>query len=257
MILHKIVRQKKMDLIVEKAKVDFSELKSLALSSSKKASFKDALLKNGLSIIGEIKKASPSKGVIKDIFNPMEILAQYNESVDAVSVLTEEKFFLGSPKYLKEASHNSVLPLLRKDFIIDEFQIYEAKLLGASAILLICAILTIDELKEFLALSKKLELDALVEVHNKEELQMALDANAEIIGINNRNLNTFEVSVNTTLELLKDIPENKVIVSESGFHSIDDINLIKGSRVNAILVGESFMRTGDIKSHATFFKENF
>ncbi|MGL5655476.1 MAG: indole-3-glycerol phosphate synthase TrpC [Fusobacteriaceae bacterium] len=256
-ILNKIVLQKKIDLVELKKNIDYEKLKSDALSAPLKRSFKDSLKKNELSIIGEIKKASPSKGVIKDIFNPIELLKNYNSCVDAVSILTEEKFFLGSPLYLLEASKNTDLPLLRKDFIIDEIQIYEAKLLGASAILLICSILTLDEIKKFLKLAKELKLDALVEVHSEEDLKIALEADAEIIGINNRNLDTFEVSISTTIRLLDFIPDNKIIVSESGFHTIEDIKIIKGSRVDAILVGESFMRSEDMSKHSQNFKNTF
>lgn len=256
-ILNKIVLQKRIDLEELKKNIDYEKLKREAYLSPLKSSFKDALKKNGLSIIGEIKKASPSKGVIKEIFNPIELLQNYNNCVDAVSILTEEKFFLGNPLYLLEASKNTDLPLLRKDFIIDEFQIYEAKTLGASAILLICSILTLEEIKIFIKLAKELKLDVLVEVHNEKEVRMALEANAEIIGINNRNLDTFEVCIDTTIKLLDIIPKNKIIISESGFHTIEDIEIIRGSRVNAILVGESFMRSKNTKQHSQNFKNAF
>ncbi len=174
MILDKIVAQKKIDLVEFKKNNSLEELKAKAKLMPKRASFKEALEKGGLSIIGELKKASPSKGVIVRDFKPMELLKEYEKIVNAVSVLTEEKFFLGSPEYLKEASQNSDLPLLRKDFIIDEIQIYEAKILGASAILLICAILTIDEIKNFSAIAKSLDLDVLLETHDEKEMKMAM-----------------------------------------------------------------------------------
>lgn len=257
MILDKIVAQKKIDLVEFKKNNCLDELKAKAKLMPKRASFKEALQKEGLSIIGELKKASPSKGVIVSDFKPMELLKEYEKIVNAVSVLTEEKFFLGSPEYLKEASKNSELPLLRKDFIIDEIQIYEAKILGASAILLICAILTIDEIKNFLAIAKSLDLDVLLETHDKKEMKMAIESDADIIGINNRNLSTFELTIDTTLNLLPMIPEGKVIVSESGFHTAEDIAKLKGTRVNAILVGESFMRTDNIEKKAQEFRNNF
>lgn len=257
MILDKIVKQKKIDLEEFKKVYTVGELKVEAEKAPARPSFKDALQKEGLSIIGELKKASPSKGVIREVFEPQTLIKYYENSVDAVSILTEEKFFLGKPEYLKEASKTSPLPLLRKDFIIDEIQVYEAKVLGASAILLICAILSLEELRKFMALAKSLGLDVLVETHNQEELDMALAADADIIGINNRNLNTFDVSLDTTLELLKGIPQGKVIVSESGFHTIEDIKKISGSRVDAVLVGESFMRADDIEEHARRFKASF
>ena len=257
MILDKIVAQKKIDLVEFKKNNSLEELKAKAKLMPKRASFKEALQKDGLSIIGELKKASPSKGVIVSDFKPMELLKEYEKIVNAVSVLTEEKFFLGSPEYLREASQNSDLPLLRKDFIIDEIQIYEAKILGASAILLICAILTIDEIKNFSAIAKSLDLDVLLETHDEKEMKMAIESDADIIGINNRNLSTFELTIDTTLNLLPIIPEGKVIVSESGFHTAEDIAKLKGTRVNAILVGESFMRTDNIEKKAQEFRNNF
>ena len=257
MILDKIVAQKKIDLVEFKKNNSLEELKAKAKLMPKRASFKEALEKGGLSIIGELKKASPSKGVIVSDFKPMELLKEYEKIVNAVSVLTEEKFFLGSPEYLKEASQNSDLPLLRKDFIIDEIQIYEAKILGASAILLICAILTIDEIKNFSAIAKSLDLDVLLETHDEKEMKMAIESDADIIGINNRNLSTFELTIDTTLNLLPMIPEGKVVVSESGFHTAEDIAKLKGTRVNAILVGESFMRTDNSEKKAQEFRNNF
>lgn len=257
MILDKIVAQKKIDLVEFKKNNNLDELKAKAKLMPKRASFKEALQKEGLSIIGELKKASPSKGIIVNDFKPIELLKEYEKIVNAVSVLTEEKFFLGSPEYLKEASQNSELPLLRKDFIIDEIQIYEAKILGASAILLICAILTIDEIKNFSAIAKSLDLDVLLETHDEKEMKMAIECDADIIGINNRNLSTFELTIDTTLNLLPMIPEGKVVVSESGFHTAEDIVKLKGTRVNAILVGESFMRTDNIEKKAQEFRNNF
>lgn len=257
MILDKIVEQKKIDLVEFKKNNDLKKLKAEAQKIGKRASFKAALKKDGLSIIGELKKASPSKGVIVKDFKPLELLKEYEKIADAVSVLTEEKFFLGSPQYLKACAENSSLPFLRKDFIIDEIQIYEAKILGASAILLICAILSVEEIKNFLAIAKSLDLDVLVESHNEEELKKALEAGSEIIGINNRNLSCFDLTIDTTLNLLPMIPEGKVIVSESGFHTAEDIQKIKGTRVDAVLVGESFMRTDDIVKKAKEFRENF
>lgn len=257
MILDKIVSQKKIDLEIFKKNNDIQSLVKKAKEMPKRPSFKEVLAKKGLSIIGELKKASPSKGVIVENFNPSELLKKYENVVDAVSVLTEEKFFLGKPEYLLESSKNSNLPLLRKDFIIDEIQIYEAKILGASAILLICAILTLDEIKYFLKIAKELELDVLLETHDEKEVQMALLSGAEIIGINNRNLNTFEVSIDTTIKLLELIPKDKIVVSESGFDNENDIKKIKNTRVNAILVGESFMRTDDILGKAELFRKSF
>jgi indole-3-glycerol phosphate synthase len=257
MILDKIVEQKKIDIEEFKKNNNLEEIMEKARNAKDRPSFKEALAKKSLSIIGELKKASPSKGVIIEEFYPEELLPKYETSVDAISILTEEKFFMGKAHYLWCASKTSKLPLLRKDFIIDEIQIYEAKMLGASAILLICAILTKEELKKYIELAKELRLDVLVESHDKKELMMALEAGAEIVGINNRNLNDFTLDINTTLNLLELIPEGKIVVSESGFNTVEDIAKIKGHRVDAILVGESFMRAEDIKKHAEKFRAAF
>lgn len=256
-ILVKIVNRKK-ERIAElgenytveffKEKIDFSK---------EVPSFYEAMKKDGLSIIGEVKKASPSKGIIREEFVPVEIAKQYDTAVDAMSVLTEEHFFLGKPEYLKEIAENVTIPLLRKDFIIDPVQIYEAKYLGASCILLITGILSLEELKEFLTLTKELGLDALVETHTEEEVKKALEAGAEIIGVNNRNLKTFDVSLDTTLELSKLIPEDKILISESGIFNAEDIKYLKQANINGILVGESFMRSADINDLAKEFKTAF
>lgn len=222
------------------------------------ASFYDSLKTEGLSIIGEIKKASPSKGLIKPNFSPVELAKQYEAScVDAISVLTEEDFFLGSPKYLIDVHKEVKLPLLRKDFIIDKNQIIESKNIGASAILLIVSILTKLELKEFLEISNELGLDALVETHNETEIETALEADSKIIGINNRDLKTFKVDLNNTLRLRQLIPNNIVVVAESGINTIEDIKFIKQSNIDAILVGESFMKSDNIKLKAQEFKKAY
>lgn len=222
------------------------------------ASFYDSLKTEGLSIIGEIKKASPSKGLIKPNFSPVELAKQYEAScVDAISVLTEEDFFLGSPKYLIDVHKEVKLPLLRKDFIIDKNQIIESKNIGASAILLIVSILTKFELKEFLEISNELGLDALVETHNETEIETALEADSKIIGINNRDLKTFKVDLNNTLRLRQLIPNNIVVVAESGINTIEDIKFIKQSNIDAILVGESFMKSDNIKLKAQEFKKAY
>ncbi len=257
MILQKIIDEKKKDLVRFKKENNLEELKNIAKNIGNRPSFKDALERKGLSIIGELKKASPSKGIIREEFELEKLMKYYEDSVDACSILTEEKFFLGKGRYLEEASKISSLPLLRKDFIIDEIQIYEAKILGASGILLICAILTVEKLRRFMKIAKSLNLDCLVETHNKEEVLMALEVEAEIIGINNRNLNNFYVTIETTLNLLELIPQGKIVVSESGFNTMDDVEKIRGHRVDAILVGESFMRADNIKKKVKSFKEAF
>jgi indole-3-glycerol phosphate synthase len=203
---------------------------------------------NGISIIAEIKKASPSKGLIRENFNLLEIARDYYESkVEAVSILTEKKFFLGNDEYLKSVRDNFPLTILRKDFIIDEWQIYQSRIIGADAILLIAAILNDEELKDFSSIADGLGLACLVEVHDEEELNRVLNIGSKIIGINNRNLKSFDVSLKITERLIKFIPKDKIIVSESGIKDKNDIKYLKTLGVNAVLIGESFMRTNSIK----------
>ncbi len=223
----------------------------------KRPSFYEALAKEGLSIIGEVKKASPSKGLIKADFNPLELAKTYETCVEAISVLTEEQFFMGKDDYLEEISGKCALPTLCKDFIIDPIQIYNAKSLGASAVLLIVAILTDKELIEYQALAHSLGLDALVEVHTLEEVGRALLIKAHIIGINNRDLKTFKTDIRTTLQLRPLIPDGILVVSESGIDGVADIKVLREAKIDAILVGESFMRTRDISSHAKEFKDAY
>jgi len=253
MILDKIVEKKKMRL--KELNLDIKLLKEKAGKGESKPSFIEALQKEGLSIIGEVKKASPSKGLIKENFDPLELAIEYERCVDAVSVLTEENFFLGSPEYLKKIANEIRIPVLRKDFIIDEVQIYEAKILGASAILLIVAILDEKKLKKFIKIAESLGMDSLVEAHTKEEIETALRAGAEIIGINNRNLKTFEVDLNTTIELAKLIPKDRVIVSESGIKDEQNIKKLTTAGIDGVLIGEVFMRCDDIGKLARKFKD--
>ena len=245
MILDKIVNEKRKRIEQRKLKISLEEMKASALAianKNEKNMFKEVLKKDGLSIIGEFKKASPSKGIILPDFNIEQILELYKElNIDAFSVLTEEDFFLGSDKNLKKVKSLSSTPILRKDFIIDFYQIYEAKVLGASGILLIVAELG-DRLKEFYDECIKLNLEPLIEVHNKEELDIALKCGGEIIGINNRDLKTFHTTLKITEELIDYIPKDKIIVSESGISSIDDLLEVKSYGVDAVLVGEMFMR---------------
>lgn len=256
MILDKIVTEKKKRIEEKKKIISLKEMKENAyklLDDNKEKKFIEALNKEGLSIIGEFKKASPSKGLIVPDFNVEEILNLYKElEIDAYSVLTEEDFFLGSDEYLKKVKSLSTQPILRKDFIIDYYQIYEAKALGASGILLIASVLK-DKLKEFYKECIDFNLEPLIEVHNKEELDMALECDGKIIGVNNRDLKTFNTNLETTKELISYIPNNKITVSESGMSSIEDLKKIKGYGVDAVLVGEMFMRNITNKK----FKEDF
>ncbi|MTI60485.1 MAG: indole-3-glycerol phosphate synthase TrpC [Firmicutes bacterium] len=242
MILDKIIEHKNLEVCEQKKQLDPGVLRE-KLSELEMASysFKSALKRSGISIIAEIKKASPSRGVIRRDFNPVDIAQQYNNSpVRAISVLTDEKFFHGKLEYLKEVKTAGSLPVLRKDFIIDSYQIYQARLYGADAVLLITAVLTAEKLQRYIALTKELGMDALVEVHDRDELEQALSAGADIIGINNRDLRTFKVKLATTLDLLKYIPQDRVVVSESGIKNRTDIDLLE-KKVDAVLIGEALM----------------
>lgn len=253
--LKEIVARKRVRL--EEKQLNLEQLKEKIRQINKRPSFYEALTSEGLSIIGEIKKASPSKGLIKGDFKPLELAKEYESSVEAISVLTEEDYFLGSDYYLEDVSKEVMIPTLCKDFIIDELQIYNAKALGASAILLIMNILTDTQVKTFLDLAKGLELDALVETHSKEEIERAVACGAQIIGINNRDLTTFKTNIETTLELAKYVPNDLVIVSESGILSPKDVELLSYVRLDAILVGENFMRAESIPNCAKELKEAY
>jgi indole-3-glycerol phosphate synthase len=209
-------------------------------------SFKQFITKvkpKGLNLIAEIKKASPSKGVLCKDFDPVALAKTYEESgADAISVLTDEKFFQGSLDYLTLVKENTTtIPVLRKDFIIDPYQIIEAKIYGADAVLLIVAALAESELKEFIKTTRDLGLDSLVEVHDLQELEIALASGAEIIGINNRNLKTFAVNLETTYQLMQAIPPEMAVVSESGIHNYQDMLSLAAAGVKAILVGEAIV----------------
>lgn len=247
MILDEIVKDKRKRLIEQKANISEMEMKELALQCERKSiSFYEALNKEGLSIIGEFKKASPSLGKIQSKVKLEDRIDQYNQSVDAISCLTEEDHFHGSADYLKEIRKISPLPILRKDFIIEKYQIYEAKLIGADAILLIAAILDDEQLKSFYDLAYTLGMDVLLEVHNEEEMQRAIDLGAKIVGVNNRDLRDFTISLETTRRLIQYL-ENKtsghrpLFVSESGVTSKEDIEFLKECQVDALLIGRAFM----------------
>jgi len=205
--------------------------------------------KNRLSLIAEVKKASPSKGLIRQDFDPVSIALEYqNSNATAISVLTDEKFFQGSINYLKQVRKSVKLPLLRKDFVIDPYQIYQTRAMGADIILLIVSTLDFSILKDFYNLSKSVGLEVLMEVHDHAEMELALETGAQIIGINNRNLSTFEISLSTTINIIKDFqPYNRYIISESGICSNSDVTKLKNAGVSGILVGESLMRQKDIE----------
>lgn len=248
MILDEITRKRKIQLQREKSKISPENIKKIALYDKREPiSFKKALQKERLSIIAEIKKSSPSKSVICTDFDPVRTASIYQASgADAVSCLTEEFFFNGSSEYLRQIRNKLSIPVLRKDFIIDEYQIYEAKVIGADAILLISALLDTDTIIHFKEIADSLGLECLCEIHNKEELLNLIPAKPEIIGINNRNLRTFNVSLDTTKELVTMITDGPVIVSESGIKDEDDIKLLRSYGVNAVLIGETLMRSTDI-----------
>jgi indole-3-glycerol phosphate synthase len=212
--------------------------------------FEQALSAEGLSFICEVKRASPSKGLIAADtaeFPYMEIAAQYEAAgAAAISVLTEPDYFLGSDRHLRDIAAAAHIPALRKDFVIDDYQIYEAKLLGASAVLLICALLASKTLEKYIAIADSLGLSALVEAHNKDEALSALDAGARIVGINNRDLKTFAVDLETTAKLRTLIPAGILTVSESGIKGPEDIRtLTRGAKLDAVLIGETLMRAPD------------
>lgn len=241
MILDDIVAYKVKQLEEEKRLKPINEYEK-SIQNIKTRDFKAVISKSGINIIAEIKKASPSKGIIKLDFSPQEIAEVYEKiDIDAISVLTEKHFFMGSDGYIKLVKEAASKPVLRKDFIIDEYQLFQAKYIGADAILLIAAILG-KKLRSLYALAKELGLQCLVEVHNREELETALEAEADIVGINNRDLRDFTVDLMHTEQLLNYIPNGKVIVSESGIKTSEDILYLKSIGINAVLIGETFMR---------------
>ncbi len=240
MILDEIVRYKLSKVESQKKEKPLDPIK--VPSKIEKRDFKGAISKDHIAIIAEIKKASPSKGIIQTDFSPKKQAQIYNSAdVDAISVLTEDRYFKGKDEYLKLVKDETKKPVLRKDFIVDEYQIAESKLLSADAILLIVAILQ-NNLKKFNELAKSLELDCLVEVHDEKELEIALKCGCEIVGINNRNLKDFSVDFSTTERLIKNIPDEVTTVSESGIKTVDDVRYLSSIGVDAVLIGETLMR---------------
>jgi len=248
--LTQIINQQKEALKKKKNFFSFYGLKLKCRKPLLRRSFKNSLKSPGeISLIAEIKKASPSRGVIVKDFKPLEIARIYKDcGAAALSVLTEEKYFLGNLSFLNLVRHSVNLPVLRKDFIIDEFQIYESYIAGADAILLIAELLNSEKLIQFLNLAKKLNLDCLVEVSDEKEMLKVLDSPAEIIGINNRNLHNFITDLNVTKTLMPFIPKDTVSVSESGIKTKEDILFLKDLGVNAVLIGETLLESVDISS---------
>lgn len=248
MILDDIVENKKEELAETKRRSPLTEIRTRAADAGPVRGFGKALaIKGGIGLIAEVKKASPSKGVIREDFDPVQIARIYQEAgASCISVLTEQKFFQGKLEYLVAIRKAQDLPLLRKDFIIDEYQIFEARAAGADAILLIAACLEKDQIQDYLGTAAQIGLDVLVESHSYKELDNSLLAGAQLVGINNRDLSSFSVSLQTTLDLLKDVPDDRTVVSESGIKTRDDVVKLQQAGVDAILVGESLMREKDI-----------
>lgn len=230
--------------------ISLEEIKKMAMSLPKgDFSFEKSLRKPGISFICECKKASPSKGVIAEEFDYLGIAKAYDAAgADCISVLTEPKWFLGKDEYLKEISDNVSIPCLRKDFTVSEYMIYEAKVLGASAVLLICSILKLEQIKEYIAICDELGLSALVEAHDEAEVSMAIEAGARIIGVNNRNLKDFSVDTQNSKRLRSIIPSDVVFVSESGVKTAEDVKELSDMGADAVLVGETLMRADDKKT---------
>ena len=243
-MISKIIENKRKEIEISKKELPLPSFKDKLKNA--KRDFKKALSKNKLNLIAEIKRKSPSKNMVSKEFKIKEIVKIYNKYADAISVLTDKKFFDGSLMDLKTISKLSKLPVLRKDFIIDEYQIYESRLYNADAILLIESILSDKELNHFIGVAENYGMSCLIEIHTEEELNKALNSNATIIGINNRNLNTLEVDTGTTLKLADKIPKGKIIVSESGISSKEYVKKIAG-KVNAMLVGTLFMNSEKVE----------
>ena len=243
-ILNDIVKNTKAKLVEKKAAVSLDEIKlQLSRLDLPKGKFKASLAGKAEAVIAEIKKASPSAGIISENFDPIQkALEDEAFGAAALSILTEEDFFLGSNQYLEDVKAITSLPILRKDFMVDEYQIYEAKLIGADCILLIASILSDIEITDFVALAEVLELDYLIEVHDAEELQRVEHFNNALIGVNNRNLKTFEVNINNSVNLKNSFSGDNIFIAESGIKNKDDLSYLKERGISVFLIGESLMR---------------
>jgi indole-3-glycerol phosphate synthase len=249
-ILKKIIKRKHQEVAERQQSISLEAVIEASKNTSSVRGFVDAMqtrINSGkAAVIAEIKKASPSKGVMREDFNPAEIAKSYQQGgASCLSVLTDIDFFQGSDEYLIAARNACDLPVIRKDFIIAPYQVYEARAMGADCILLIVAVLDNQTLNQLYSLAKALEMDVLIEVHNEEELLRSLPLGATLVGINNRNLRTFETSLHSTIDLLSQIPDDRIVVTESGIHYADDVALMRDNKVNAFLVGEAFMRADD------------
>ena len=253
-ILNKIEAVKHEEVAAAKKRLPFDAMRADAESRVLTRDFEGALrakiAKGQAAVIAEIKKASPSKGVLRADFEPADIAQSYMEgdgkvSAACLSVLTDRQFFQGQPDYLKQARASSTLPVLRKDFMVDAYQIYESRAMGADAILLIAACLDDAQMADFEAIARSLDMAVLVEVHDRAELERALKLKTPLVGINNRNLRTFEVTLDTPLDMLKDVPADRLLVTESGILKPADVKTMRDAGVHAFLVGEAFMRADD------------
>ncbi len=253
-ILKKICEVKVEEVAAAKKRMSFEDMRrdaeSRVLTRDFVGALKAKIAKNQAAVIAEVKKASPSKGVIREDFIPADIAQSYAEgngkvSAACLSVLTDRQFFQGQPDYLKQARASCLLPVLRKDFMVDPYQIYESRAMGADAVLLIAACLEDAQMVEMENIARSLDMAVLVEVHDGEELDRALKLKTPLLGINNRNLRTFEVSLQTTLELQKRVPAEKLLVTESGILTPDDVKTMRDAGINAFLVGEAFMRADE------------
>ena len=248
-ILEEIAEKTRERIRKEKLQFPLDQLKTLAEKAPQQPSFLEALKKPGMSYICEVKKASPSKGLIAPEFPYLEIAKEYEVAgASAISCLTEPFYFMGSDTYLREITETVDIPVLRKDFTVDKYMIYQAKAFGAAAVLLICAILNDQELLEYRELAETLGMDALIEAHDEEEVARALKAGAKIVGVNNRDLKTFKVDMNNSIRLRNLAPDNVVFVSESGIKNAGDIAILERNRVGAVLIGETLMRSPDKKA---------
>ncbi len=248
-ILEQITEKTELRVKKLKSLVNINEYKDKALQRKNKAfCFEEKLKENKMSFICEIKKASPSKGIIAEQFPYIDIAKEYEQAgADALSVLTEPDFFMGNTKYLEEISNIIKIPILRKDFILDEIQIYETKLIGANALLLICSILDEETLRDYITIADSLGLSCLVEAHDEQEIQKAIRAKARIIGVNNRDLKTFNIDIKNSINLRNFVPNNIIFVSESGIKYGSQVEELQKHNVNAVLIGETLMRTSNKK----------
>ncbi|MDE6833761.1 MAG: indole-3-glycerol phosphate synthase TrpC [Ruminococcus sp.] len=246
-ILDKLADHARERVEMSKQKVSAGDMKSMALSIPVgNFEFEKALSGDDISFICECKKASPSKGVIAEDFPYLQIAKDYEKAgADCISVLTEPKWFLGHDEYLKEINENVSIPCIRKDFTVDEYMIYEAKVLGAKAVLLICSILTGEQISEYIKICDKLGISALVEAHDESEIKTAVNSGARIIGVNNRNLKDFSVDTGNSRRMRELVPADIIFVSESGVKTPEDIRLLREAGADAVLIGESLMRAED------------